>query len=1051
MTSITVDQMAACLTALTQPDTNTIRQAEQQLKPVLKDPASMNVLWQLAAHHTDIAVRHVATIVLRKRLPGHYSNMAPEQQQEWQTQLLQLLAQEGERPIRNGLVGIVAALQQVDGAASPAVLQFLQAAFADVRGKELCFVLLQEMTETIGMHWKEHLGSLMELYRNAIVPNDPACTAAVSSAGRLMSYWCDEPELETMAPLLPTMIVVAQHSQDEDFLTAFLDVLYDLAYAPAGALAQYTGATVEFCLHCLANRNMDIRVRDAAALVIATTVEARPKTFGRETNMLNAVLDTLFQLMQESQVSAAGALFETNPSWRQDLGLDDDDDDPDSPTESSMAQGTLDMMSCEIPKKFIWEPALQRCMERMASPDPKARKAGVAGLGVIAEGCAEPMTASMAQIMPHVLQAAQDAEPSVRECACFCLGQLSEHCQPDILQYNTQILPIVFQLLDDQSVAVQATSCYVLEMFCERLDPAAVRPLLDQLVRKLAHMLEVTDKRSVKEMAVAALAATAVAAEDEFAPYVDGVAKLMTDLMNLQNPELFSLRGRALECMGHVGIAVGNEVFRPYFPATMQSAMQGLTMDSTDLEEFAYAAFANLSKVMKEEFAPALDDLVPHLVKVIDQDEGQLEKSDDAAGQFTGLDDSDEEDEGNYVLHVRTALMEVKKGAITALSEMGAHTGAAFVKHIDAVIPVLQKALGTWHPLVKNEAADALPSMIVASIAAFHNGEIKWKKGDMSATYLAPQTANLVSFVLAEEIKLLEEPDKVVVAKAVEAIQTTVELCGPHALGPVFDQLLQASHQFLTRQSPCHKLQDEFGEAVDGDDEHDVTLQAVCDLIGAFGRVAGDQFAVFLSQFLPVICEYNKSSRPNDDRSMALGCLAEIAQELSGQVMLPHWKTFYLPALDAGLIDADDSTRRNAAFCAGLCAESLQEHISTDIPNILNKLGAILHQSDAAVEDAALGCVDNAAAAVARIIMAMPAQVPMEQVVPVFLKVLPCKSDLTENETVYNCILGLISMNHTALPRAEVQRVLSTVLNDPDSKLEDEMRQRIASAMKTLG
>jgi len=277
--------------------------------------------------------------------------------------------------------------------------------------------------------------------------------------------------------------------------------------------------------------------------------------------------------------------------------------------------------------------------------------------------------------MPHVLNAAGDSDAQVRECACFALGQLSEHCQPEILSYSSKVLPIVFALLDDTTVSVQATSCYVLEMFCERLEPDGIRPLLDPLVRKLAGMLETTDKRSVQEMAVAALAATAVAAEEEFAPYIAGVATLMQKLMALNDEKMFSLRGRALECMGHMAIAVGREHFHPYFTSTMVCACEGLTFDSTDLHEFAYAVFANLSKVMKEEFAPVLGELVPHLTKAINMDEGQFEQSVEeekenrelqslcyVRPQFSGLDDSDDEGEdGNYVLHVRTALLEAKK------------------------------------------------------------------------------------------------------------------------------------------------------------------------------------------------------------------------------------------------------------------------------------------------------------------------------------------------------------------------------------------------------
>lgn len=38
---------------------------------------------------------------------------------------------------------------------------------------------------------------------------------------------------------------------------------------------------------------------------------------------------------------------------------------------------------------------------------------------------------------------------------------------------------------------------------------------------------------------------------------------------------------------------------------------------------------ANLAKVMGDEFSPVLAELVPHLVKVIAQDEGQFEQAEE--------------------------------------------------------------------------------------------------------------------------------------------------------------------------------------------------------------------------------------------------------------------------------------------------------------------------------------------------------------------------------------------------------------------------------------
>lgn len=1097
----TVEHLAALLSALTQPDTNTIRQAELALKPLLKNPATMMVMWQILQDATcqPVPVRHVTAVLLRKRLPAHYSTSYDEAlRREWQQNVFSALACEPLRPIRAGLTGVAAALAAVEQRATEYMLQFLTAAANEQQNpaaRELCFLLLSEMTETVGMHWKEHLPALLQLFSSTLHNAQEQAAvhkAAVQAVGQLMSFWADEPEIDGLAPLLPVLLQVAHVSSghDEDFLATVLDVLYDLAYSPAPVLQQFLQVTTEFALSCLQNAELELRVRDAAALVIATTAEAKPKTFGRNEALLGRVLDTLFQLMQDSPASAAGALFESNPAWRQDLidsaaghggGEADDFLDQDNPTETSMAQGTLDMIACEVPNKYVWPAVYVRCMERMNNPNvATARKAGVAGLGVVAEGCAEPLTVQLATILPAVFAAAQDpVDAQVRECACFCLGQISEHCQPDILQYATQILPIVFGLLDDNNVAVQATSCYVLEMFCERLEPQAVRPLLDRLVRKLASMLEATTKRSVQEMAVAALAATAVAAEEEFAPYVQGVASLMLKLMVLQDVHLFALRGRALECMGHMAIAVGRDTFRPYFADTMRCAMEGLTTESTDLQEFAYAVFANLAKVMKEEFAPALPELVPHLIKVIDMDEGQLQPagadSDDEAGgggrdpsnpNLGTLDDSDDEEGGdgnNYVLHVRTALFEVKKGAITALGEMAAHTGTSFCPHLEASMQVLQKAATNWHPLIKSEVADAFPSMILPSVQAYHDGQVVWKKGDTdgSATsQLSQHTSSIVQAVLTEELLLMKDEDKTTVGKACEAVQSVIEICGPHALAPVVNDALANTHDLLSKNAPCQQADELYGELPDDDDDHDVFMQAACDLVGAFGRVMGDHFAPYLPQFLPAIMQFAKPSRPASDRSMAVGCLSEIAQELSGPCWQEHWKTCFLPGILQGLQDEDENVNRNAAFLAGIACEQLKELAGPDFAAILQSLGPILAKAPQAQQaiatqqgvpsEAVLACMDNSAAAVARMIMASPNHIPsMEQVVPVFVRGLPLMVDMTENETVYNCLFALLNMKHPALEADQVQRVLSLAAA-PESKVDDELKGRLAQALQSL-
>lgn len=515
---------------------------------------------------------------------------------------------------------------------------------------------------------------------------------------------------------------------------------------------------------------------------------------------------------------------------------------------------------------------------------------------------------------------------------------------------------------------------------------------------------------------------------------------------------MYTLRGRALECMGHIAIAVGKENFKPYFAATMQCACEGLTYDSTDLHEFAYALFANLAKVMGDEFAPVLGELVPHLVKVIGQDEGQLEEAEDEkTGEFNALDDSDDEDEGgNYVLHVRTALLEAKKGAITAIGEMAAHTGAAFVPFLEDSMAVLKKAADNWHPLIKQECADALPSLVIPSVVQNHGGEVSWEKGDVAGVSpLSAHTTAVATAVLGELIKMMNDDDKEVVGKACEGVQSVIEVCGPHALSIVANECLEIAFSLLSKAAPCQLHEDEYAEEFDDDDDHDSFMTNVCDLVGSFGRVMGPHFVQYLPKFLPPICAYAKSSRPPSDRSMAIGCLGELAQEL-GSGISEHWQTVFYPVVVAGLADADDSVKRNSAFCAGVGCEGLGEALVPQYPAILQAVSP-LFTVDVSSGDTAAACVDNACAAVCRMIMACPTQVPMGQVLPVMLKVLPLKNDMTENNTVYNCLLGLLQMNQADLlaNKVECSRVFAEAASEA-SKVEDEMKEKLKLALPAL-
>jgi hypothetical protein len=182
---------------------------------------------------------------------------------------------------------------------------------------------------------------------------------------------------------------------------------------------------------------------------------------------------------------------------------------------------------------------------------------------------------------------------------------------------------------------------------------------------------------------------------------------------------------------------------------------------------------------------------------------------------------------------------------------------------------------------------------------------------------------------------------------------------------------------------------------------------------------------------------------------MAIGWLSEVAQELEGAI-IDFWNPVFLPATLAGLADPSDDVKRNAAFLAGVCCEKLGDRITGDYPQLLQGIEPLFGIDPSGGESAA-ACVDNAAASVARMIMASPGSVPMPQVLPALLKLLPLKTDMTENETVYTCVLGLIQVNHpeALAQKSELQRIF-TEATAPGSKVDEEIQSKLKQAMPAL-
>jgi importin-4 len=102
------------------------------------------------------------------------------------------------------------------------------------------------------------------------------------------------------------------------------------------------------------------------------------------------------------------------------------------------------------------------------------------------------------------------------------------------------------------------------------------------------------------------------------------------------------------------------------------------------------------------------------------------------------------------------------------------------------------------------------------------------------------------------------------------------------------------------------------------------------------------------------------------------------------------------------LSDEDPETKSNAAFATGQLCEKSQDAngITSNYNTILRKLEPLLHTQSHRLLDNAAGCV-------ARMIAAHPESVPIDNVLPPLVELLPLKEDFEENDPIYKMIINL--------------------------------------------
>lgn len=294
-------------------------------------------------------------------------------------------------------------------------------------------------------------------------------------------------------------------------------------------------------------------------------------------------------------------------------------------------------------------------------------------------------------------------------------------------------------------------------------------------------------------------------------------------------------------------------------------------------------------------------------------------------------------------------------------------------------------------------------------------------------------------------------------------LAATLKACGPAMLAPSatsgnsspLEQITALLLLLLQKQHPCQKDEeglDEVDALEEESAEYDwLVIDTALDVVSALATALGEQFAQLWKIFESPIMKY-ASSQERFERATAVGTMGECVESMGAACTLYTQRMMRI--FLKRLTDEDPETKSNAAFATGLlCLHSTDaKEVLGNYNAILGSLEPLLQKQSATPSENEARLLDNAAGCVSRMIKKAPTNVPLEEVLPRLIELLPLKEDFRENEPVFDMIVTLYQAQDGVIQGLtdKLMPVFETVLGPPDEQLSEETKGKVQQLVQYL-
>jgi hypothetical protein len=986
-----------------------------------KIPLLINTMTNVTCQHE---VRSMAAVLLRRIYTASFEEFWPQFPPEAQAQLkertLLSIQSEPNAALRKKICecGAEFARNLLDDEGNntwPEILKFLFecASIGNVEMKESALIIFSIVPGIFGNQQNQYIDNIKQMLHQCLIDPSNAgvrFTAARATVAFVLANDSETSVLNHFKDLLPFIIqIVAESLQTDD--DTLLKCLIDLAESTPKFLRHQLDLVFNLCLKVLSDTNMSDQWRQLALEVVVTMSETAPAIVRKAGKFIGLLVPQILMLMVDLDDDA-------------DWSVADEIEDDDSDSNPIAGESALDRLACGLGGKTMLPHITNNIPPMLQNADWRYRHAALMAISACGEGCHQQMEHILGSIVEAILPFLQDQHPRVRYAACNALGQMATDFGPTFQKkFHQKVVNGLLLVMDDYvNPRVQAHAGAALVNFSEDCPKNILTPYLDLIIAKLEQVLttkfkELLEKgtKLVLEQIVTTLASVADTAEEKFEQYYDRFMPCLKYIVqNAVSKELRMLRGKTIECISLIGLAVGRDKFMQDCSDVMQlllktqTEMQDMPEDDPQIS-YMISAWARMCKIMGKDFEQYLPLVMGPVLKaaalkpevaLLDSDDMKVMEN-DSDWQFVTLGDQQS-------FGIRTSGLEEKATACQMLVCYARELKEGFAAYTEDVVKIMVAHLKFYfHDGVRVAAAESLPFLL--ECARIRGPE-----------YLA----QMWQYICPELLKAVDsEPEPDVKSEHMYAIAQCIELMGKGCLTDeqitelvrLLDKIL---NEHFTRQAARQEQRkdedydDVVEESLLNEDDQDVyILSKVSDIMHALlGKYKEAMLPVF-EQLLPHFVKLLGADRPWPDRQWSL-CIFDDLLEHVGPLSQQYQQYFLQPLMQC-IVDKQPEIRQAAAYGVGVMAQFAGPGYIQALTEMLPLLVRVIEDPEARAPEN-LSPTENAISAVTKVLKygAVPGAA---DVLPRWLSWLPVWEDDEEALHIYGYFCDLVEANHPVI------------------------------------